>query len=51
MKKLKTNHQQCIMGNFKQNVFQQNFKSIMEVSKLPWLQKKKITNEKNIFHR
>ena len=27
------------------------FQSIMEVSKLPWLQKKDIKNEKNIFHR
>ena len=32
--------------------FLAEFQGIMEVSKLPWLQKKKnIKNEKNIFHR
>ena len=31
--------------------FLADFQCLMEVSKLPWLQKKNIKNEKNIFHR
>ena len=38
-------------GKFKIEHFSTEFQSIMEVRKLPWLQKKNIKNEKNFFHR